>query len=233
MTPWFSRKIGLGVLACAVTLLLVGLWLDGLTNFAKRVPQQNQYDLAPSASTAPPYNAQNAGPARGVAPPPRADGIVVLTGGSLRTQAGLQLLLAGRAQRLFISGVNFDEGLNQQIAAYLPPRLRLCCVELGRKAGDTPGNASETAEWVSRYRVRTLYVVTASYHMPRALLEFYQAMPHGVVLLPYPVFPAEFSPVHWWGNDRSRGLLIREYNKYLLAWFLSLRTHLKNYFARY
>jgi uncharacterized SAM-binding protein YcdF (DUF218 family) len=41
-----------------------------------------------------------------VDPQMQTDAIVVLTGGRLRLEAGLDLLGAGRAQKLFVSGVN-------------------------------------------------------------------------------------------------------------------------------
>ncbi|MCX8506811.1 MAG: YdcF family protein [Alphaproteobacteria bacterium] len=219
------------VSAGGIALILLGSgWMYGLLGFAEKLPRKNLFDEVTWAERAKQYY----GPAQGRAviavPPftiPLADGVVVLTGGSLRIAAGLRLLLSGKTQKLFISGVNFDEGLNQQIATLLTPGLRLCCVELGRKAGDTFGNATETAEWVKRHNLRSLYVVTASYHMPRTLSEFRHALPASVEIFPYPVFPAEFNADHWWDNGRSRLILIREYNKYLLSRFLSVRYFVK------
>ena len=128
--------------------------------------------------------AQQAGP-----PPPHADGIVVLTGGAERVETGLRLLVAGRADRLLISGVAHAAALPELArragldAAALPPN-----VTLGRSATSTLGNAGETAEWVQAHTIHSLIVVTAGYHMPRALLELERALP-GVTLYPVRVHP--------------------------------------------
>lgn len=62
-------------------------------------------------------------------------------------------------------------------------------VTLGRSATSTLGNAEETATWVRTHDIHSLIVVTADYHMPRALLEMEREMP-GVTLYPAPVQPA-------------------------------------------
>ena len=231
---WYSLRKNRHVLLISAggfaLILLISGWVYGLLGFAEKMPRQNLFDEAIWAERAKQYDGHAQGQAVIAVPPftiPVADGVVVLTGGSLRIAAGLRLLLSGKTQKLFISGVNFDEGLNQQIAAHLNPGLRLCCVELGRKAGDTFGNATETAEWVKHHDLRSLYVVTASYHMPRALSEFRNALPASVEIFPYPVFPSEFNTDQWWDNGRSRLILIREYNKYLLSRFLSVRYFVK------
>lgn len=145
-------------------------------------------------------------------PPPAADGIVVLTGGSNRIEAGLRLLASGKAPRLLISGV-----LPGTAAAFLaresgvdPARID-GRVTLGQSAISTRGNAEETAAWVRQHGVATLIVVTAYYHMPRALAELHRSLPR-VTLYPAPVRPAR-------GPDntfaRRLELLGGEYLKYL------------------
>ncbi len=122
-------------------------------------------------------------------PPPHADGIVVLTGGAERVGTGLRLLAAGQADRLLISGVAHAAALPDLArqagldAASLAPQ-----VTLGRSAISTLGNAGETADWVRVHAVHSLIVVTAGYHMPRALLELGRALP-GVTLYPVRVHP--------------------------------------------
>ena len=121
------------------------------------------------------------------APPSRADGIVVLTGGADRVATGLRLLEEGRAPTLLISGV----GERSDLGA-IARDLRLDAkgvapqVALGREARTTLGNAAETATWARRLDAHSLIVVTAGYHMPRALLEIGRALP-GIALHPAPV----------------------------------------------
>jgi uncharacterized SAM-binding protein YcdF (DUF218 family) len=120
----------------------------------------------------------------------RTDGIVVLTGGSERVATGLRLLSADLAPRLLISGAHPEAGLAGIVTAagHDPARFG-GRVAVGRAAATTRGNAVETAAWARAEGVRSVRVVTASYHMPRALLELRRALP-GVELVPHAVVPA-------------------------------------------
>ncbi len=62
----------------------------------------------------------------------------------------------------------------------------------------------------------SLRLVTASYHMPRSLVEFHRAM-SDIEILPYPVFPTRFKQDQWWLWPGTLSLLVTEYDKYLLA----------------
>jgi uncharacterized SAM-binding protein YcdF (DUF218 family) len=147
-------------------------------------------------------------------PPLHADGIVVLTGGEDRLATAFQMLDEGRADQLLVSGVPTDVTLrDMERSAHLsrPPADRH--VTLGHQAQTTVGNADETAAWVAAHGLRSLIVVTAGYHMPRALLELQRAMPT-VTLYPMRVQPAAIydgSRPHVWR------LLVAEYTKWLLA----------------
>jgi len=119
--------------------------------------------------------------------PERADGIVVLTGGADRVAAGLHLLVEGRAPALLISGVPHRTDLDALARGdRLDTRGLAGRVALGHEAQTTRGNAAETAAWARQLGAHSLIVVTAGYHMPRALLEIGRALP-GVVLRPAPV----------------------------------------------
>lgn len=146
-----------------------------------------------------------------------ADGIAVLTGGADRIADAMGLLAAGRGQRLLITGVHPETTLDE-IGRGLPTgRERLeCCVDVGRSALNTRGNAIETASWVRARRFRSLIVVTSSWHMPRALVELRRAMP-GVDLLPYPVVSERMRTEPWWTNPATARLLFLEYLKFLAA----------------
>jgi len=94
---------------------------------------------------------------------PKADGVAVLTGGSLRLEAGLALLASGQARKLFVSGVHrgVDVAELLRISRRSPESLD-CCIVLGYAADDTRGNARETAEWMARENFRSLPLVPAS-----------------------------------------------------------------------
>lgn len=145
--------------------------------------------------------------------PPHADGIVVLTGGADRVAAGLRLLEAGAADRLLISGVGraaeFPELAHRAgVDKTLAPR-----VALGRLAGDTRGNASETSDWVLAHHIKSLIVVTAGYHMPRALAELRRRLPD-IALIPVRVQPPGMRDIK---DPTSWRLLAGEYTKFLAA----------------
>lgn len=155
---------------------------------------------------------------RGVPPPERADGIVVLTGGADRIATALRLLSEGRAPVLLISGVPPKELRGPDLEelagrAGIDPGPLAARVTVGRAATTTWGNAAETAEWAGRLNLRSLIVVTAGYHMPRALLELGRALP-GVELHPVRVLPPALRDP---GTHAALPLLVGEYNKLLGA----------------
>jgi len=145
------------------------------------------------------------------------DAIVVLTGGSLRLQSGLELLRDGKGRVLFISGVNQDVDLDDVLrVSGNAPDWTLCCVILGHEAENTLGNARETARWIRSQGFRSLRLVTAWYHMPRSRLEFSRVMPE-IDIVAHPVFPDQVKRQHWWAWRGTAALLVSEYDKYLAA----------------
>ena len=154
--------------------------------------------------------------ARTSADPGTAEGIVALTGGEGRLQAGLALLAQAKGERLLISGVHSEttrEELFAAVGGEVPSRAA-CCVDLGRSAEDTIGNAGETAAWVAQRNYNSIIVVTASYHMPRSLMELQAVSPH-TTFVPYPVFPDRVRLEDWWRDPETTGVLAYEYVKFL------------------
>jgi uncharacterized SAM-binding protein YcdF (DUF218 family) len=155
--------------------------------------------------------------AQPAAPLGRADGIVVLTGGAERIEAGLRLLADGRAPTMLISGIGGKADLAALAHGSGVDTTALAeRVKLGREATSTHGNALETATWVRDNRIATLIVVTAWYHMPRALTELHRIVP-GVMLLPEPVRAPVKNGRPDPGVTGTTKLLIEEYTKYLVA----------------
>ena len=166
------------------------VWLVGFVRFASALP------------SVPPV------------PPPEADAIVALTGGADRLAVAMSLLNSGHAKRLLITGVNSAttrEDLKRRIDD--SANRFDCCVDLDRAALNTAGNAIETKRWVRSHGYRSLIVVTAQYHMPRALRELHYVMPD-VELSGYPVFP---SKVRAWWNPSTLQLLVGEYTKSMMS----------------
>jgi uncharacterized SAM-binding protein YcdF (DUF218 family) len=149
---------------------------------------------------------------RPAAPPPaHADGIVALTGGAGRVELALRLLAKGKANDLLLSGIGGGTELATlgHLAGIDTTRLQ-DRITLGRYAASTRGNGVETAAWAEQNSIHTLVVVTAAYHMPRALAELRQALPD-VRLYPVPVYQG--------AAEKGPGLRLEaeEYTKYLLT----------------
>ena len=147
--------------------------------------------------------------------PQAAEGIVALTGGKARIGKAVELLANGQAKRLLISGVN-PSTRARELQRLVPRGAEFfpCCVDLGRAALDTRGNAVETSAWAAKHDFSSLIVVTSAYHMPRTLVEFAWAMPQ-VQLIPYAVSAPSLRIDRWWTHQGTRRLLFFEYVKYL------------------
>lgn len=175
-----------------VALGLVIAFILGFWNFAERVR------LEPEA-------------------PPQAQAIVALTGGSLeRLSTGVRLLQEEKGERLLISGVNrivTDQELYEVLE--VDRSLGECCIDLGRSAEDTLGNASETAAWAREHRYTSLILVTDDYHMPRSHAELSLAMPEAEIY-PYPVRTRWTDPALWRSDLGAATRLGGEYVKYLV-----------------
>ena len=173
----------------ALFLIVLMIWTVGLLTFTARVAR----------STPAPQ-------------PEPAQAIVALTGPSaLRIEAAMKLLEDGRGGRLLVSGVNRKVSrADVRTVAKAPGRLYDCCVDLGFTAANTLGNAQETAAWARAHGFRSLIVVTADYHMPRAVLELKGALPEGR-FQPFPVATDEIDARRWWKKAPAARRMVLEY----------------------
>ena len=77
--------------------------------------------------------------------------------------------------RMLITGVG--KGISNQLTETFAKSARqkaifACCVDLDATAIDTKGNAIAARNWAQAHQLSSLSLVTANYHMPRALLVF-------------------------------------------------------------
>ena len=106
------------------------------------------------------------------------DAAIVLTGGPDRLSDAAQLLSSGATKHLLISGVGGRADLDDlvRVAPALAPYAS-CCIDLGHQALNTRGNAEEAAAWAQERNYKSLAIVTAGFHLPRAMLEFRAILP--------------------------------------------------------
>ena len=178
-------------------MILLALWCVGFLIFVAELPE------APEA------------------PGEKTDAVVALTGGAQRVAVAVELLAEGDGQRLLVTGVHDDVVLGE-IVTLLPdgaatPEIVAaieCCVDLGYVARDTAGNARETAAWMREHGFTSLRLVTADYHMPRALFLMRCAMPEATILA-HPVFPDATAGRGWFENADAFAISAAEFVKYL------------------
>jgi uncharacterized SAM-binding protein YcdF (DUF218 family) len=146
---------------------------------------------------------------------------------TIRTRLRLMLSVArlleqGAAPHLLVSGAHARLTLPELARAHgRDPAALTGRVALGWAAATTLGNAVEVAAYVRGRGIGSVRLVTAGYHMPRALLELRRAAP-GLEVVPHPVVPPGLR-----ADDRPNGralsglrrwtLLSGEYLKYVAA----------------
>ncbi|MBX9700301.1 MAG: YdcF family protein, partial [Acetobacteraceae bacterium] len=118
------------------------------------------------------------------------------------------------AERLLVSGVHPDVTLADLAGMAAQPVDALRGrVTLGQVARSTRGNAVEAAAWARAEALRSVRVVTAGYHMPRALVEIGREIQPEVELVPHPVLPAGLRDAGAASRPRTWTLLAGEYLK--------------------
>lgn len=157
------------------------------------------------------------------------EALVVLTGGKARVEHGLEMLAAGAAPVLFISGVGEHVTEEQLLSEHADAKLREKIyandreIVLDHVAHSTVSNADQAAEFLRERNIKSIRLITASYHMRRSLREFHTAIPE-VSIVPDPVFPEGFRRDEWWKHDNTRRLVFSEFYKY---WAVLVRDSLR------
>ena len=156
-------------------------------------------------------------PAPAEAAPDKREAVVVFTGGPDRVTAGMAVFAAGRGDRLLISGVH-QNTTRERLSSLWTGEADLfdCCVDLGREALTTEGNAEEVGDWADKHGYESLILVTSEYHMPRALVATRARLPE-TDIAPYAVSSGYLNDQGRPATLRAWGKLSGEYVKYLLA----------------
>ncbi|OHV18410.1 MULTISPECIES: YdcF family protein [Rhizobium] len=186
----FRRLLRWGGFACVLAIALV---FGGFLRFADSVTT-----LKPPAE-------------------PKADAIVVLTGGYQRIDQAVELLQKGAGKRLLISGVH-PTTTPAQIRRMTQGSADLfsCCVDIGYDAIDTIGNAEEASNWIHAKGYRSVLIVTNNYHMPRSLAELSYVDPD-IEFIAYPVVNSDLKSRNWFTDPNAMRVMLAEYVKVLLT----------------
>lgn len=143
--------------------------------------------------------------------------IVSLAGGPGRLGRGLDLLDAGKADVLLLSGT----GKGARLEDIFPGRdlSRFASgnvILLESRSTSTYENAIEAwAVLAARGEVREIVLLTSNYHMLRSEFVFRKVFPADVVIRIHPVEAENVAPGQWWKDDKARRIVFNEYLKYL------------------
>ncbi|MBQ8671594.1 MAG: YdcF family protein [Alphaproteobacteria bacterium] len=141
------------------------------------------------------------------------DAIIVLTGGQHRIEQGIKLLEDDKANVLFISGVSEKTSIDDLVSGSEIDTNLKNKIELGYMATTTVENAAEIKNWITEKNIKSAYLVTSNYHIPRSLAEL-SAVNLNTDITPYPVY-SERIAAKWWQSWETFIFLAKEYNKYL------------------
>jgi uncharacterized SAM-binding protein YcdF (DUF218 family) len=180
-----------------ISAAIFGIWAGGLVAFYFQIP------------TTPTQNSEH------------TDAIIVLTGGKERVPEGLELFAEGYADKILISGVGKDSTEQEVIGSLALPdalmgKINLEQIDFGYEATNTPENALEAKAWVEENKIKSVRLITANYHMQRAVKLFKAVMP-SLRIIENPVFPDDFKKSEWPKNRNTARLIFWEYNKYLAS----------------
>jgi len=122
-----------------------------------------------------------------VPPQKHIDAVVVFTGNAERTVRGYQFYLMGWAKRLMISGDDYAEEYKDDVKVR---RLSKAAdkedVTIDLEATNTIENAENSAEWILKNGAKTVLLVTAEEHMPRAFFELRRQLPENIKIYTKP-----------------------------------------------
>lgn len=175
------------------TIAILGsIWIGGLIDFYGRIPAKTPDKVAHS------------------------EAIIVLTGGKNRIETGLELLHEDKAEKMFITGVGKDVGDLELLKRKDVTPENMEKISLGHEAVDTFGNVDEAKKWIAENNIKSIILVTANYHMPRAYAVFAKAIPD-IAIHPYSVMTPDFIRSDWPTNKKVRKIILSEYHKFIMS----------------
>ena len=101
-------------------------------------------------------------------------GVIVLTGGKMRIEKGMEIMQKGYADKMFISGVFMPSEIQMKFKIEKTKKdLLECCISFGEEAKNTIENAAEADQWLRKNpEITKVILITSYYHLPRSILIF-------------------------------------------------------------
>lgn len=155
--------------------------------------------------------------------PRPTDAIVVISGGGLeRPEKGIALWKAGFAPLIIFSGaaregeVSNAEAMGALAEIQGVPKTQIILEEAAR---DTFENARNVAQIVRARNLKSVLLVSSSYHQRRALILFKRALGKDTTVVSVSAQPSWYQKDTWWQDTRSQEILKSELTKIALLFF--------------
>ena len=115
-------------------------------------------------------------------------GVVVLTGGKMRIERGMEILQKGYADKMFISGVFMPSEIEMKFKIEKSKKDLLdCCISFGEKAKNTIENIFEVNQWLQdKSEINKIILITSYYHLPRSILIFEKKLRRNIKIYSVP-----------------------------------------------
>ena len=104
-----------------------------------------------------------------------ADAIVAFSGDPQRVRTAGLLLAKGHARKLLVIGQ--DNGEETATLRITYPALSACCIRRIPLSRTTSEDALLAQKWVIANEIRSVILVTSTFHVPRAMIELKRALP--------------------------------------------------------
>lgn len=181
---------------------IIAFWIVGLLLFVYAIPETSELKVK------------------------SVDAIVILTGGTMRLEEGLELFDKVNAGKILISGVG--KGFSKSDIASLikdGSKLQVDDVILGELAETTYSNGVEADIFMTLHGFKSMLLVTSNYHILRSKAVFTAMMPEFNIAY-YPVCSDNFKKTTSFISWPSLKVAISEYNKYIAFYAVSFYERL-------
>lgn len=142
------------------------------------------------------------------------DAVAVLTGGRGRLSPALRLFTETNSKWFLIAGVGEKISLTSIFSSNELNNVDPEKIILEKYSRSTYQNATYARDILLEKGVRSVILVTSTYHIKRALLIFRSIFPENVYVLPYAVESDNFLSENWFRSAKGLKLAILEYLKY-------------------